>query len=77
MARNVGGVHDIVYNLNILSLKLNFAFTIDDTKIKLKFSPFCYYFILQITQKTFKSVWAQFKQQGQSSSWIHHLWFTV
>ena len=44
IARDVGGVHENVYNLNILLLKLKYAFIkicmIVDTK--LIFSPYCY-----------------------------------
>ena len=46
IARDVGGEHENVYNLNILPLKLKYAFRkicmIDDTKKKLTFSPYCY-----------------------------------
>ena len=60
IARDEGGEHENVYNLNILPLKLKYAFRKicmnDDTKNKLTFSPYCYLIILQITQKTFKSV---------------------
>ena len=46
IARDVGGEHENMYNLNILPLKLKYAFRkifmIDDTKNKLTFSPYCY-----------------------------------
>ena len=60
IARDVGGEHENVYNLNILPLKLFMPSEkicmIDDTKKKLTFSQYCYQIILQITQKAFKSV---------------------